>query len=162
MSPAANSRLHARRAAAVAAAAWLAVAAAGAAMAASASHPHAPAAGFAIGGRVSGRLVPGARLPIDLRLINRRHFALRITRLAVSVRAVTTRPGCSGRNFRVLGFRGRYPIRLPGGRSRTLAQLGYPTGRWPRVEMLETHRDQDACAGARITLVYSGSARRTR
>jgi len=162
MIPAAHRTSHARRALVVVAVALLAAAAAGAADA-SAPGAHARRAGFTIVGRLTGRLAPGAGVPIDLRLTNRSRFPLRVTRLAVSVRAVTAPASCGARaNFRARAFRGRYPIALPAGRSRTLAQLGYPAGRWPRIEMLETGKDQDACAGARITLAYSGTARRGR
>jgi hypothetical protein len=156
-------RPHVRRAFVFGAVALLTAGAAGAAAAAAAGGPRAGRAGFAIAGRPAGRLAPGSGAPIDLRLTNRRHFAVRVTRLVVSVRAIAGHRGCGlGANFRIVPFRGRYPITLPAGRSRTLAQLGYPAGRWPRVEMRETGRNQDACAGARLALAYSGRARRAR
>jgi hypothetical protein len=79
------------------------------------------------------------------------------------VGAVTPRRGCPARrNFRALPFRGRYPIVLRPGGSRTLAQLGYPAARWPGVAMLDTGSDQAACRGARIALAYAATARRAR
>ncbi len=137
------------------------VAVAGGATAAGAKH-RAPAPGIAVAGRPTGKLAPGVRLPLNLRLTDRRPFALRVTRLVVTVRGVT-RPGCAARrNFRALPFRGRYPIRLRPGRSRTLAQLGYPAARWPAVAMLDTVADQTACRGAQVALAYAATARRAR
>jgi hypothetical protein len=109
----------------------------------------------------SGRLAPGGRVPIDLRLTDRRPFALRITRLVVTVRGVTPRGCAPRRNFRAFPFRGRTPIVLRPGRSRTLAQLGYPAARWPGVAMIDTASDQAACRGARVALAYVATARRT-
>jgi hypothetical protein len=56
----------------------------------------------------------------------------------------------------------RHPLTLKPGRSRTLAQFGYPRGRWPRIVMRDTTSDQTTCAGARVTLRYTATARRAR
>jgi len=134
---------------------------AGGATAAGAQH-RAAAPAVAIAGRPSGRLAPGGRVRIDLRLTDRRPFALRITRLVVTVRGVTPRGCAARRNFRALPFRGRSPIVLRPGRSRTLAQLGYADARWPGVAMLDTGSDQAACKGAHVALAYVATARRAR
>ena len=153
---------RARRAAAIGLAACLLVAAAGAAAAASA-HRRPARAGLGIAGRPAGRLSPGAGVPIDLRLTNRRRFALRVIRVTVSIRAKTSRRGCDARrNFRVRPLRLRHALRLGPGRSRTLAQLGYGRGRWPRIVMRDTAVNQAACAGARVALRYAATARRAR
>lgn len=154
---------RARRAAAVGLLACLLVVAAGAAAAATSTHrrPTRPALGIA--GRPAGRLSPGAGVPIDLRLTNRRRFALRVTRVTVSIRARTSRRRCDARrNFRVRALVLRRALRLGPGRSRTLAQLGYPRSRWPRIVMRDTAVNQAACAGARVALRYAATARRAR
>jgi hypothetical protein len=142
----------------------LVLAAAGALLTAAAVADAAPrpsAVGFAVSGRPAGRLVPGGELPIDLRLINRRPYALRVTALRVAVAAVS-RAGCLARaNFATRAYRGR-PIVLPARAARTLTGLGVPRSLWPRVAMRDTAGRQDACAGARLSLRYTGSARRAR
>lgn len=143
----------------------LVLAAAGALVAAAAVADAAPrrtaAAGFTVSGRATGRLVPGAALPIDLRLTNRRAYALSVTALTVVVRAVG-RPGCGVRaNFATRPYRGR-PIVLPPRAARTLAALGISRALWPRVAMRDTRVSQDACAGARLSLRFGGLARRAR
>ena len=153
---------RARRAAAIGLAACLLVAAAGAAAAASAHHRPARA-GLGIAGRPAGRLAPGAGVPIDLRLTNRRRFVLRVIRVTVSIRAKTSRRGCDARrNFRVRPLTLRHALRLGPGRSRTLAQLGYGRRLWPRIVMRDTPVNQAACAGARVALRYAATARRAR
>jgi hypothetical protein len=156
-----SSSSRAATAAALIAAASLA--AAGAAVAAARGAHHVAGPGIAIAGRPQGRLAPGRALPIDLRLTDRRPFAIRVTRLTVSVRSVTPRPGCAARrNFRALQFRGRHPLVLRPGRPRTLAQLGYPVAAWPRVQMLDTSFDQTACARVKVALAYTATGRRAR
>jgi hypothetical protein len=123
--------------------------------------PRPSAVGFAVSGRPAGRLVPGGALPIDLRLANHRPYALRVTALRVAVAGVS-RPGCGARaNFATRPYRGR-PIVIPPKSARTLAGLGLPPALWPRVAMRDTAGSQDACAGARLSLRYSGTARRAR
>ncbi len=38
----------------------------------------------------------------------------------------------------------------------SLSALGVPQAKWPRIAMLETNTNQDACQGAHLTLTYSG------
>jgi hypothetical protein len=122
---------------------------------------HRAAVGFAVSGRPAGRLAPGRTLPIDLRLQNRRPFALRVTALSVTVRAVS-RPRCGVRaNFTVRPYRGR-PVVLPARAARTLRALGVRRALWPRIAMRDSAVSQAACAGARLSLRYSGTARRAR
>jgi hypothetical protein len=154
---------RARRAAAIGIVACLLVAAAGAAAAASPTHRRPARAALGIAGRPAGRLAPGTGIPIDLRLTNRRRFPLRVMRVTVSIRAKTSRPACDARrNFGVRPLMLRHALTLPPGRSRTLAQLGYSRGRWPRIVMRDTRRDQATCAGARVALRYTATARRAR
>jgi hypothetical protein len=143
----------------------LALAAAGALVAAAAVADAAPrrslAAGFAIAGRAAGSLAPGRSRPIDLRLTNRHPFALRVTSLSVSVSAAG-RPGCAPRaNFATRPYSGR-PFVVPAKAARTLGGLRIPRWHWPRVTMRDTAAPQNACAGAGLTLRYTGAARRAR
>jgi hypothetical protein len=149
-----------RRRWAVALAGCAAAAAAGTALAAPSAHTRSSAPAFAIAGRLTGRLVPGGRVAIDLRLANRRRVPLVVTRVSVAIASVTGRRGCRRNVFRAVAFRGRYPIRLRARGTSTLSGLGYPRRWWPRVEMADTLANQDACRGARIALAFSGSARR--
>lgn len=119
------------------------------------------APGFAVSGTPAGRLAPGRGVPIDLRLANRRAYALRITALTVAVRAAS-RPGCGVRaNFAARAYRGR-PIVVPAKAVRTLRGLRIPRALWPRIAMRDLGAAQDACAGARLSLRYAGVARRAR
>ncbi len=134
--------------------------AAAAAAAGSTRHPAPPALGVA--GRPAGSLAPGRAVPIAVTLTNRRRFPVRVTRVVVSIRRTPVR-GCGVRsNFRIRPLRLRHPIRLRPRSTRTLAQLGYPRDRWPRLVMRDTSANQDGCAGARIRLVYSAAGRRAR
>ena len=84
-------------------------------------------------------------------------------RVTVSIRAKTSRRGCDARrNFRVRPLLLRHALRLGPGRSRTLVQLGYGRGLWPRIVMRDTPVNQAACAGARVALRYAATARRAR
>ncbi|HEY3765289.1 MAG TPA: hypothetical protein VGL44_09025 [Gaiellales bacterium] len=133
---------------------------AAAAAAGSAHHPAPPALGVA--GRPAGLLAPGRAVPIELALTNRRRFAVRVTRVVVSIGRTSVR-GCGLRsNFRVRQLRLRRPIGLRPRSTRTLAQLGYGRVLWPRLVMLDTAANQDACADARVHLVYSAAGRRAR
>jgi hypothetical protein len=117
--------------------------------------------GFTLAGRAAGRLVPGGSLSIDLRLRNRRPFALRVTALTVAVRAAS-RPGCTPRaNFTTRRYRGR-PVVVPAKAVRTLSGLRISRRLWPRVVMRDTAARQGACAGALLSLRFAGVARRAR
>jgi hypothetical protein len=46
---------------------------------------------------------------------------------------------------------------MPSGNS-TLQSIGVASSKWPTVRMVESHVNQTGCAGAAITLAYTGSA----
>jgi len=118
-------------------------------------------AGFTVSGRAAGGLVPGGSLSIDLRLRNGRPFALRVTALTVAVRAAS-HPGCTPRaNFATRPYRGR-PVVVPAKAVRTLSGLRISRRLWPRVVMRDTAGRQDTCAGARLSLRFTGVAGRAR
>ena len=100
------------------------------------------------------------KAPLNLVLTNPQSFNLKVTNLSVGVEDATSEAGCSGtQNFRTTQIpAARYPITLPAGQTRTLAQLGVASGDQPQVEMLNQPWNQDACKNATISLVYGGSA----
>ena len=116
--------------------------------------------GFQIAGNLGAQLSPGMKAPLNLVLTNPQSFNLKVTNLSVGVEDATSEAGCSGtQNFRTTQIpAARYPITLPAGQTRTLAQLGVASGDQPQVEMLNQPWDQDACKNATISLVYGGSA----
>ena len=122
-------------------------------------------AAFAIKGDLRVALRPGSSQRLNLRLINRRHFTLWITRLKVRV-SVDRRhrvAGCSARRDFAVGQlpRRAFPIRLPRRRTRRLSALGVHV--LPRLRMRDlAGTNQDACKGASLRLGYRGRARKTR
>jgi hypothetical protein len=114
-----------------------------------------------IAGDLSRGLYPGARpAPINLVLKNHRRYAVRLTSVAVSVKAVRTphaTPGlpCTTRDFAVGGYRGSF--KAPPGSS-TLRRDGVPMARWPTLRMVNRLTNQDGCKGATVELAYRGLA----
>ena len=117
---------------------------------------------FKIAGDLPRPLVPGAAQPLNLRLTNRRRFALGITKLsvAVAVDARGAKAGCAAAaNFTVTRLaKDAYPIRLRARRTRTLRALGIR--RVPVVVMRNLASNQDACQDVRLSFRYAGRARR--
>lgn len=105
---------------------------------------------------------PGSAQELDLRLVNPHPYSLRITKLTVDVKVDPTHAklGCDGRrDFRSIRMPPTsYPIRLRPRRTATLRQLRVAV--LPRLAMLNTARNQDACKGAKLTLKFGGRARR--
>lgn len=120
---------------------------------------------LAIKGNLRAPLWPGSSQRLDLKLINRRHFTLWITRLRVRV-SVDRRhraAGCSARrDFAVRQLPARaYPIRLPRKSTRKLSLVRRRA--LPRVRMRDlAHTNQDACKGASLRLKYRARARKSR
>ncbi len=116
---------------------------------------------FSISGSVPQPLSPGVSAAINLALTNPYSFALKVLAVSVSVNDATSKPGCSGtQNFQATQYSGSYPISLPANTTTTLTALGIAQSQWPRLGMLDTAFNQDACKGATITLSYSGTATR--
>jgi hypothetical protein len=108
--------------------------------------------GFMIGGDVRRPLVPGSRVPVNLRLTNTMHHDLRVNRLTITV---TGRPA----DFVVRPARLDRPVRLDAGVRGTLRSLRLAPWRWPRIGMLNLPVNQDDCKGVELTLSFGGSAR---
>jgi hypothetical protein len=116
---------------------------------------------LAIVGNVSRGLYPGARpTPIDLVIRNRYRHALRLTSVAVSIKAVraprsTPELPCTTADFGVGGYRGSF--KAPPGSS-TLLHDGVPIARWPTLRMVDRPYNQDGCKGATVELSYHALA----
>ena len=109
----------------------------------------------AIGGTPARSVYPGSHTPIDLRLTNSHAFKVLVKNLRVSVRPVTSKPGCQGdTEFGVGQYRGPYPLVLRPGTTR-LSALVADASLWPQLGMHNLPRNQDACRGARVRLDYS-------
>lgn len=111
---------------------------------------------FGIAGSASGTLAPGVTLPLALVLSNPNPQPLTVRRLAVQV-VSTSSPRCLASNFAITQYSGRYPVLVPPGRRRSLAELGIPTAQWPRITMLNLATNQDPCKGVKVNLRYVGS-----
>jgi hypothetical protein len=119
--------------------------------------PSTDSAAFSIAGTLDRPVGPGISAPLDLRITNPTSGTLKVTNL--TTRLTTAKAGCeSAENYKVLQYRGAYPVSVPAGASRTLSSLGVATRDLPQVEMLNLPRNQDACKGAALTLSHSGTA----
>lgn len=113
---------------------------------------------FTMAGNLTATLTPGRQVPLDIVYTNPNNFAIKLTRLAVSVDAATSKPGCSGAtNFFVAPFSGAYPVTIPKGSSR-LSQAVTDSSKWPQVAMRNLASNQDACKNAKLVLRYDGTA----
>jgi hypothetical protein len=115
---------------------------------------------FAIAGSPAGPLSPGTSVPVNLAFSNPNDEAVTVTSLTVSVTATDRPDSCpAGPNFAVVQFTPPYSdLVLPAGPGTSLRSLGIDEARWPRVVMIETGRNQNACQGAVLTLTFTGTA----
>lgn len=119
-------------------------------------------AGFKIYGTVRTPLVPGRTLPLNLLLVNKHTWPIRIRRISVSmtVDRAHDRAGCA----RLVHYRQRamprssYPIVMRPRTRLTLRQLG--VRRLPSITMLNLAKNQDVCRGAKLRLRYRGVSQR--
>ncbi len=121
-----------------------------------------PPTAFAISGTLPGALIPGMATPLDLTLSNPGP-ATRISRLDVDLYGVVAPQAdashpCTVDDFSVTQFSGSYGFTLPSSSTRTLGQLGFPSGQWPVVAMLNRPVNQDGCKGASLELSYIGAS----
>ncbi|HZE66134.1 MAG TPA: LPXTG cell wall anchor domain-containing protein [Sporichthyaceae bacterium] len=114
---------------------------------------------FSISGDAAGPLTPGTTQLLDLRLDNLVNRTLNLQSLQVSITGVQTLQGgiCTAADFQVqqavLGV-----VTLPAGLDTLLSSLGLGILQLPRITMLDTAVNQDACKNARVTLEYLGTA----
>ena len=118
---------------------------------------------FTINGDGTQPLYPGApALKVNLGFHNTNAASLSITSLTVGIASVnapnaTALHPCSTADYAVTQYSGAYPFTMPTGSS-TLQSIGRPNTTWPTVRMIESHANQNGCAGASVTLTYSGLA----
>ena len=75
--------------------------------------------------------------------------------------ARTSEAGCATDNFALAQMPpSDYPITVQPGQSQTLRELGFSNQQMPRLKMVDSGENQDACKGARLTLTYAGKGTR--
>jgi hypothetical protein len=118
---------------------------------------------FTIGGSVADPLVPGTNRPLNLAITNPNPVPLELTKLSVTLRALTAPRAtavlpCGPSDFSVVQYAGP-PLTIPATRTRSLSDLGVPPGEWPQVSLIDRATDQDGCQGATLALNYGADAR---
>ena len=63
---------------------------------------------------------------------------------------------CTGADFALTQFSGAYPFYVPQGSS-SLSSLGFGTGTWPTLRLIDRPLNQDGCRGASIHVAYEGT-----
>jgi hypothetical protein len=118
-----------------------------------------------LGGDLAAPLYPGASRPLNVLIGNPFSFDVHVSGLTVTVRRPTTRdgqpnPSCDGTaNLRVLRqYGGPVPLRVPGNRTLSLADLGVPQSQWPQLLMPDLPVNQDACKRTTFTFDYAATA----
>jgi hypothetical protein len=105
---------------------------------------------------------PGSGQPLNLSLTNTNSQALNVTNLTVNIQSVTKAVGapagsCTPADYTISQFSGTYPLSVPGGQTRTLSTLVPNSAQWPRLNMLNSSSNQNACKGATVSLTFSGA-----
>ena len=117
---------------------------------------------------VIGLLYPGVSRPVAVTISNPSSQAIRLTSLSLVVGAGTSPrgqpdPACDGPSNFVVSHQlqsSRTELRIPARATRSLTDLGIPESAWPSVAMRDLGTNQDACQGARLTLVLSAGSDR--
>jgi hypothetical protein len=106
-------------------------------------------------GGITPPLVPGASVPLNLRINNPNPTSITIAIGGLTIAVHSTTGGCGDGNFAASS--NLVALTIPGGSTVSLSSL---TGslNWPVLEMLETGHNQNACRNASVTLTYGGSA----
>lgn len=115
-------------------------------------------ADFTIDGDLPSPLAPGLRASLPLVISNPNAFPIEVTRIVVTVAAVSSRHGCDGPaniEIRQAGDAGSARLVLPPGGSVRLPAQGIAA---PVVAMRNLETNQDACKRAGFELVYDGVA----
>lgn len=124
--------------------------------------PTSRSASFRIAAALPLVVIPGRSQAVDMRLTNPHHYPLAVTRLTLEI-VVDPKHELAGcdrhEHFRAIRMPpASYPLVLRARQSTTLRRLGVAV--LPRVAMLDLASQQDACKGARLSLLYGGQARR--
>ncbi len=108
---------------------------------------------FTITGNAIATLYPGVTSPINLVFTNPNTVPITVTIVTATIASA----GCPVANFSI-GQQLLVSVTVPASSTRSLLQLGVPQASWPTIALLETHTNQNACAGATVNLSYTGSA----
>jgi len=101
---------------------------------------------------------PGTSQRLDLIFTNTNRAPVRVRAGAVGIFIVTARAGCSASTNFAITHGLTSSVTIAGDTTSSLAELAIPQHDWPVIAMIETHTNQDACAGATLTLHYSAKA----
>jgi hypothetical protein len=113
---------------------------------------------FTVSGDLGSPFYPGGSQPMDLVITNPNPSPITIAAGAVDIGIATNTAACpASPNFAVTQGLGS-DVTVPGGATKSLSDLSVPTADWPVIAMIETHTNQDACAGASLRFTFTGSA----
>jgi hypothetical protein len=115
---------------------------------------------FTVGGDLTTPLYPGTSQPLNLTFTNPNSSPVTIPSGNISAGNITVTsnaPGCPSSDFPVThGLTAAVTIPASQTSPVSLSALGVPQASWPVIAMTDTHTNQDACQGAKLTLTYSG------
>jgi hypothetical protein len=110
------------------------------------------------GGPLPGVLVypGGSDVPLDLVFSDPGSTQLTVTSVTTSITS-TSSGACATSNF-TIAQQLTGPVTVPANSAMSLQQLGLPQSSWPKLRMIDTHVNQDACKNVTVNLSYSGQA----
>ena len=83
-----------------------------------------------------------------------------VSSLVVAISSITGASNvpnpCTGADFALTQFSGAYPFYVPQGSS-SLSSLGFGTGTWPTLRLIDRPLNQDGCKGASVHVAYEGT-----
>lgn len=119
---------------------------------------------FTMGNVAPAAFTPGATQPVELTFSNPNSFDIKVSNLQVALDDTTDEVGCpAATNFTIAAqYSGPAELTIPANASGIeLSDLGVTdSALWPRVQMLNTTSNQDACKGESVNLDLSGEATR--
>ena len=113
---------------------------------------------FTIGANAAQPFYPGTSQALDLTITNPFKFAIRVLNVSITVDPRSTKSGCDGTVNLLVTEPLRATLAVPAESSKSLSELTVPPDKWPVLTMPDLPTNQDACEGAILTLVYSGTA----
>jgi hypothetical protein len=112
---------------------------------------------FTISGNAISLLYPGGAIsPINLAFQNPNGVPITVTSVTVTIGG-TSVATCGSGNFTMTQQLSGNVV-VPAGGSQSLQGAGVPQSQWPKIQMIDTGVNQDACKTATLHLSYSGSA----
>jgi len=113
---------------------------------------------FTIAGDATQLLSPGTSATLNLVITNPNSSPITIAPGGITIVISTTQAGCSASANYTVTHGLTASVVVPATSTKSLSALGIATANWPVISMLDTHTNQNACAGAPLTLTYTGSA----